>query len=269
MAKRLMPRSDDGSNGDFEWDSFSPGAYLSHNYAKMQEEDREILRIVGPFFAEAFAGRRAADRCAIDVGSGSNLYPALLMLPWADQIRLSDYSAANVEWLRGQVADADDGPWAWQEFWEVLHHLDGYSRMAAPRKSLREACAGHVAQQSVFDLPSREWQLGTMFFVAESITTRLEEFRHAVGKFNGALERGSPFAIAFMEGSRKYEVGGEIFPAVPVRVDDVTDCLETLLVDQLTVRKVEAPPQVRDGYDGMIVATGLASGWDGSPGDRQ
>jgi hypothetical protein len=272
MVKALTPQSngepDGKSNADFAWDSFSSDAYNSDNYGKLQEEDREILQIVGSFFAAAFAGRPKVG-CAIDVGSGSNLYPALLMLPWAEQIQLTDYSAANVEWLRDQVADTGDGPWAWQPFWDELHRLEGYNRIAAPRKQLREAHVGEVAQQSVFDLPPRKWQLGTMFFVAESITCLAEEFRTAVGRFNGALKPGAPFAIAFMEGSPGYAVGGTVFPAVRVRKAEVERCLTELRVSELTVTKVENPPLVRHGYEGMIVATGLASGRDGTPGGRQ
>ncbi len=56
---------------------------------------------------------------AIDVGSGTNLYPALLMLPWTEQILLTDYSESNVSWLRRHVMD-DDATWTWQPFWQEL-----------------------------------------------------------------------------------------------------------------------------------------------------
>ena len=83
----------------FSWDDFSSQDYWRHNYVTVQPEDQEIIDWVSKFFIQAFASHDRARR-AIDVGSGANLYPALLMLPWTDQILLSDFSASNVRWLR-------------------------------------------------------------------------------------------------------------------------------------------------------------------------
>jgi hypothetical protein len=73
----------------------------------------------------------------------------------------------------------------------------------------------------VFELPASQWDLGTMFFVAESITEAPEEFRAAVAGFIGALRPGAPFAAAFMAGSDGYPVAGTYFPALPITPDDV------------------------------------------------
>ncbi|CAM5649016.1 hypothetical protein SANTM175S_10556 [Streptomyces antimycoticus] len=64
------------------------------------------------------------------------------------------------------------------------------------KEAVQEPVAG-----SLFDLCSgaERWDLGTMFFVAESITTSLDEFRRGVGCFMSALNPGAPFAAAFME----------------------------------------------------------------------
>jgi hypothetical protein len=64
--------------------------------------------------SEPLARRPRALR-GVDAGSGTNLYPALLMLPWAEQILLTNYSEGNVRWLQGQIAD-DTGPQAWRPF---------------------------------------------------------------------------------------------------------------------------------------------------------
>src|ERR1700729_3739107 len=75
-------------NADAPWDTFSPDEYWRRNYQKMQAEDQEIIQRVNPFFRKAFSGRDRVQR-AIDIGSGANLYPALLMLPWTEQILLT------------------------------------------------------------------------------------------------------------------------------------------------------------------------------------
>jgi hypothetical protein len=248
-------------NADARWNTFSSLDYWRRNYSTLQAEDREIIHRVSEFFIDAFADRPFAQR-AIDVGSGTNLYPALLMLPWTDQILLTDYSETNIRWLHDQLADLTPG-WTWRPFWREMQESKGYSWVHAPRELLREACASQpgyagIEQRSVFDLPKARWDLGTMFFVAESITRDPEEFRAAVARFVGALTPGAPFAAAFMAGSKGYEVGDIDFPAVPITAADVERHFNELGAEKLSVVVPKTEHRVRHGYEAMIVATGFA-----------
>jgi NNMT/PNMT/TEMT family len=257
-------------NASAPWRDFASHDYWRHNYQKILPEDREIIQRVSSFLIRALGGRPSVER-AIDVGSGTNLYPALLMLPWVEQILLSDYSESNVRWLSRHVLD-DDAPWTWEPFWRELRAREGYNRIAEPRKQLREACTDQrerpgIERLSVFDLPSEQWQLGTMFFVAESITTDPGEFAEAIGCFVGALKPGSPFAAAFMSGSEGYPVGSITFPAVPITEADIAEHFAKLAVKGLSVKRLDTsdrvldtPDRVRDGYEGMVLATGIANG---------
>jgi NNMT/PNMT/TEMT family len=247
-------------NAEVLWDDFSSDDYHRHNYSEMQPEDREIINRVCHFFIRAFASRDRAE-LAIDVGSGSNLYPALLMLPWTNHLLLTDYSAANVEWLRNEVMNANIS-WDWRPFWQEMSQRTGYGQISEPRKRLREMCMGEpgrtgIEQRSVFDLPRRQWQLGTMFFVAESITQDPDEFRAAVNGFIHALQPGAPFAAAFMAGSVGYSVAGVPFPALQITPNDVTERFSELGVHGLNVYLNQTQQRVRQGYSGMIVATGI------------
>ena len=247
-------------NADVQWNRFSPEDYWQRNYLELQAEDQEIIRLVSQFFIAAFAGRPHA-RLGIDVGSGTNIYPALLMLPWTEQILLTDFSASNVRWLRRQLAD-DSAKWTWQPFWDELQEREGYAKIEEPRQQLREACrgqAGHAGIEpgSVFSLPTARWDLGTMFFVAESITEDPAEFRAALARFAGALKPGAPFATAFMAGSHGYPVADRHFPALPITTDDVRRHFNELGASDLSVELLETKHRVRDGYEGMIVATGV------------
>ena len=157
--------------------------------------------------------------------------------------------------------------WAWRPFWQQMRESKGYSEVDSPRKRLREACVsrarvrGDRAGQRVRSAQAR-WDLGTMFFVAESITKKPEEFRDAVACFVGALKPGAPFAAAFMAGSDGYEVARTVFPAVPITTDDVRRHLTELGVREPSVELLGDEHRVRDGYTGMIVATGFASTGD-------
>jgi NNMT/PNMT/TEMT family len=249
-------------NADAAWNMFSSHDYWRRNYSQIQAEDREIIRRVSHFFVSAFTDCPPVQR-AIDVGAGTNLYPALLMLPWTERILLTDFSKSNVLWLHDQLAD-HGSPWPWDCFWQEMHDGRGYADVEGPRERLRDACAsepGHagIEQLSVFDLPRARWNLGTMFFVAESITEDPKEFGAAVASFVGALTPDAPFAAAFMAGSAGYPVDGTHFPALPIRPEDVERHLTALDVREPSVDLLETSFRVRDGYAGMIVATGFAS----------
>jgi hypothetical protein len=248
-------------NADAPWNMFSSVDYWRRNYSNLQAEDQEIIHRVSDFLVSALADRPRVQR-AIDVGAGTNLYPALLMLPWTEQIMLADYSERNVDWLVDQLVD-DNPEWEWDRFWREMQWAKGYGAVEEPRKQLREACVSEpgfagVEQLNVFELPKARWDLGTMFFVAESITEDPAEFQAAVASFVRALTPGAPFAAAFMAGSDGYPVKGTRYPALPISLADVTWQLKELGADELSVNLLETKRRVRDGYAGMIVATGFA-----------
>jgi len=256
MAETAVPTY----NADVSWEDFPSQDYWHRNYKEMLPPDKEIIRLVGSFFSETFRSHARVQR-AIDVGAGTNLYPALLMLPWAVQILLTDYSESNLRWMRGQIMD-DDVAWTWQPFWRELQALEGYNQVSEPRKQLRVACTGKggqpaIEEYSVFDLPQAQWQLGTMFFFFYSISRDPREFAKAIGCFVGALEPHSPFAAAFMSGSEGYPLGNVTYPALPVTAHDIREHFTRLCVSELSVKELVTSQLVREGYEGMIVATGI------------
>ena len=229
---------------------------------EFQAEDREIISRVSHFLISAFADRPPA-QWAIDVGSGTNLYPALLMLPWTEQILLADYSESNVGWLQDQIAD-DTDPWAWRPFWREMREAKGYSDVDGPRKRLREACVGEpgyagIERLSIFDLPEARWDLGTMFFVAESITKEPEEFRRCRRALRRRAEAGCAVRGGLHGRLGRVRGGGHRLPGradYPRRRRAAPHRARRARAERGAARD---KPRVRDGYTGMIVATGFAS----------
>jgi hypothetical protein len=243
-------------NDDLPWQDFDSDTYWRHNYSALRSEDREILQMLGDFFCEHFSsGRRRRPGHGVDIGCGTNLYPALAMVPWVDRLSLLDYSDHNVGWVRAQLEESD-GAWGWEPFWEVLSGLPPYAAVADPRRALARTCRNGVSRHNIFNLPRRTWQLGTMFFVAESMTADPEEFAHATDCFLNALERGAPFAAAFMSGSAGYEVGDLGFPAVSLDCQGVHDLLRPRVRSLWTRHVGLADCPLRPGYDGMVLALG-------------
>src|ERR1700689_904547 len=114
MAASDPPTRNDAARlSDFDADE-----YYKLNYASVLPEDAEIIQCAGKFLIEACGGPARLKR-AVDVGAGTNLYPALLMLPWAEHIAFTEYASQNIDWLSRDLADAP-GEWRWQPFWDLV-----------------------------------------------------------------------------------------------------------------------------------------------------
>lgn len=253
-------------NRDYPWDDFSPEEYFKYNYVDFRDDDRQIVDIVSQFFVKAFADAplRSGAR-GIDVGTGANLYPALTMLPFCDEITLYEYSTANVAWLRRQLAEGWPS-WneAWDKFWKNLCSDDKYKSIHDPKAELTRRV--RVVPGDVLDLPVQErWDAGTMFFVAESITGKREEFQEALEHFFAMLKPAAPFAMAFMEHSKGYHVGSQEFPATDIGENDISACLTARATDVGTVRLPPGNKPLRDKYTGMIVAHGRVKHVEDNP----
>ncbi|MFJ3641800.1 SCO2525 family SAM-dependent methyltransferase [Streptomyces sp. NPDC090108] len=247
------PTGTEKLNDDVTWEDFDPVEYIRHNYLTLHPDDEAIIRVVRDHFSHHF-GTSGGVASGIDVGAGPNLYPALSMLPWCDRITLLERSPANVAYLEKQRRSYAG---QWDQFWNVLRRDEAYAeRCEDPRDRFAQRVRPRLG--NLFDLcAGRErWAMGTMFFVAESITGSLEEFRRGVGCFMNALEPGAPFAAAFMEHSRGYWVGECDFPALDIDEQEVRDTLGKYASKIDTHRLGEPGDLLREGYTGMIVACG-------------
>src|SRR4051794_28599246 len=108
------------------------------------------------FFATLGLSGRAH---GVDVGSGANLYPALAMLPFCDEVTLYEYSASNVEWLQREVQSYS---LSWDAFWGLLAVEPRYKSIHSPRETVATVVC--VERGSIFELPKSQWDIGTMFF---------------------------------------------------------------------------------------------------------
>lgn len=243
-------------NDTVEWSDFDADKYWQFNYSSLLPEDAEIIQCASKFLIEA-CGPGAAAKSAVDVGAGGNLYPSLLMLPWAEHIVLTEYAADNIRWLRENLRDTSGG-WQWQPFWDMIAELPCYRAIEQPRHRL--AGLHEVRQLSIFDLPPRTWDLGSMFFVADGLSDDEAEFVAAVRAFIGSLRPGSPFMMAFMEDSDGYKVHDINFPAVRVTPKSLDVLLARLPVTGASVLRTDnSVRRLRPGYEAMLFVTGFVA----------
>lgn len=246
-----MAKSDRSGNEDFSWSKFDPDAYVEHYYGEPHPDDDEVLRQTCAVLA-ASAGDREID--VIDIGTGPNLFPLFAALPVSRRQTVWEYASSNIDWLKRELAQGElRAPWT--HFWDI-------ARAAHPRAARIgnpvAALAAHteVTQGSIFDVPKRQWDAATMFFCAESITQRQDEFEAACAAFAGAVRPGGAVAAAFLAGSRGYRVGEEDFPAVSVGPQELAAAFGSL-VDDLRLSAIgQREEEIRSGYTGMIFLTG-------------
>jgi NNMT/PNMT/TEMT family len=249
------------TNDEADWNRFASDWYYAHNYASLRDDDLQIVTKIRDFFTDAGVHNVRG----IDVGAGTNLYPTLAMLPFCRRIELHEYSRTNVDWLKRNTRALDS---RWQQFWEVYAQRPEYAAITDPGRRVRKLT--RVRQASVFDLPTRSatssrWRLwrprrrygvGTMCFLACSLSTDMAEFTKAVEAFIGSLKPGAPFAATFMERSEGYLVDGVMYPAVNIDPEDVQAVLAPLTYS-LRINRITTSKPLREGYDGfMILATG-------------
>ncbi len=244
-------------NRDYPWDEFNSVEYFKFNYVNLRDDDREIVEIVRDFLARKLAGCALREGArGIDVGTGANLYPALTMLPFCEHITLYEHSEANVQWLREQSTTGWPS-WdeAWSEFWKLLSVRAPYGEVTDPKAKLAKqikVVKGDVLGHSAHE----QYDIGTMFFVAESITAQPKEFLAAMDHFFSMLKPNAPFAMAFMEHSQGYHVGTQTFPATDIGEQDVWNCLRAHASDFSLHRLSAEDKPLREHYTGMIVAHG-------------
>jgi NNMT/PNMT/TEMT family len=245
-------------NEQFPWDSFDPEWYLNHNYGTLRDDDRQILHRLGEFFNKAGqSGEVGQDRLShgVDVGSGANLYPLLAMLPLCGHVTLWERAETNCAWLDREIIKYSQ---VWDPFWDELASWPLYRSMQDPRWSVYERTKVERGR-SIFDLPEDAFDVATMFFVAESITKRRDEFVRATRCFLRSLRPNKPFAAAFMLQSRGYVVNDVHFPAVAITEDHVRECLDLEGVRRATLAEITSDPPLRDGV-GMLLVTGWSHG---------
>lgn len=242
-------------NQDFDWARFDPEAYVAHYYADPHPDDDEVVRLTAQALARGAAGGRALN--TIDVGTGPNLFPLLAALPVAQRVTAWEYSEANVAWLRKELA-AGVLRAPWTHFWSVARDAHGPLGAAIVEPIRALAGKADIQQGSIFDLPACTWDAATMFFCAESITEREEEFSRACSAFAKAVRPGGVLAAAFLAGSRGYHVGDEDFPAVAVSADLLEQVFADLARDVVVTPIGERAEEIRSGYTGMLFLSAVA-----------
>jgi hypothetical protein len=242
-------------NADYRWAQFDSEAYFQHYYGEPHADDDLVIR----FAVEAM--KRAppidAELEVVDVGTGPNLIPFFCALPRARELTAWEYAESNIAWLEAEMRRVEMRP-QWHHFWGVTReaYQPEWRLPEDPMPILRAKTV--VRQGSIFDLPQRTWDAATMFFCAESITERKDEFEAACAAFADCVKLGGTLVAAFLVRSAGYMVADRRFPVL---------CLSAESIEKVFARHAKSikaetigisEREIRSGYSGFVFLTGIA-----------
>lgn len=244
------------ANADYQWAQFDSEAYFQHYYGEPHaDDDLVICRAVE---AMKLAQPTGAALEVVDVGTGPNLIPLFCALPRASHLTSWEYAESNVAWLQAELRRGEMRP-QWRHFWNVT--VDAYGPEWPlpddPISLLRPRCT--IKQGSIFGLPERTWDAATMFFCAESITERQNEFEAACASFARCVKPGGALIAAFLVRSSGYEVAGRKFPVLGLSAESIENTFAGLASTVKAEKIGIVPREIRSGYSGFVLMTGTAT----------
>ena len=217
MSENEPPPSRRG-NADYQWAQFDPEAYFQHYYGEPHPDDERVIRYA--VTAMKHAPPIGADLDVVDVGTGPSLIPFFCALPRARQLTAWEYAEGNIAWLEFELQRKEMRS-QWRHFWRIAReaYLLDCRLPEDPMPLLRAKSI--VRRGSIFDLPERTWDAATMFFCAESITERQDEFEAACAAYARCVKRGGALAAAFVAHSAGYLVKESLFPALSLSAESI------------------------------------------------
>jgi NNMT/PNMT/TEMT family len=242
-------------NADYQWANFDSEAYFQHYYGEPHPDDEQVIRCAVAAMKEIPAAADGLD--IVDIGTGPNLIPFFCALPRARSLSAWEFAQSNVDWLRADLSREVLRP-QWQHFWGVTQEAYGADWHLPDNPLPALAAMSRITRGSVFDLPKRRWDAATMFFCAESITEREDEFAAAVAAYAQCVKPGGALAAAFLVRSAGYEVSGHRFPVLHLTPEAIESTFAIHAQDVKAERIGLVEREIRSGYSGFVFLTGRA-----------
>lgn len=240
------------------WDRFGSDVYYENNYARVRSHNRRILEFL---CVEAEGALRGRVRI-VDIGTGANLYPALALAPYIGSIDFVDPSRNNRDWLEGQLGGSGS---YWKHFWAECQRInpDRYGAFEDGWQSIRSRAS--IRDFRLSSIQSDAYDVALMFFVAESVTDDIAEFRENMRRCIECVAPGGWVFAGFMLGSAGYMVDGVRYPAISINGSELRECFAESCEEvriEIIPRSTDA---VRSGYSGMAVARARRGNPEGQP----
>jgi hypothetical protein len=232
-------------NGDVDWNQWPVNVYINENYRELHPADEAVID-----HHSAYLSQLAPDSVdlSLELGAGPNLYPLMLATGCSVAIDALDTSAANVAYLRRQMARGPDEHWL--PFYERCCRLN----RALPADLPQALARVQVVHASAHSIVPGSYGLASMHFVAEGASEEKGEFETFCQLFIRSVRPGGHLVAAFMENLGRYTLGeGLRWPGYRVDIARVVDAFHSETVD-LQVDRIDPDPTLPAyGYTGMVL----------------
>jgi hypothetical protein len=235
-------------NDDVDWDRWPVADYLAENYREVHPADAAVITHHSALYRRLAPGSL---RRSVEFGAGPNLYPLILASAASRRIDAVDAGAGNIAYLEQQIMVEPDASWL------PFHALCRRLNPAVPPTLAGTLARVQIVHGDVRDLPSGEYDLASMHFVAESTTEDYAEFSGLCRAFVRCVVPGGYLLAAFMENMPTYRIGpASRWPGCPVNPQLVTEVF-TPLTQELSVTHIDTDPTLPDyGDTGMVLLEG-------------
>ncbi|MFI8106680.1 class I SAM-dependent methyltransferase [Streptomyces sp. NPDC086023] len=235
-------------NAHADWDRWPVEDYLEENYRRLYACDAAVIRHHSAYCRPLPAGSVAE---ALELGCGPNLYPLMILAAASGRIDAVEPGAAGYAYLRRQLHHGPEA--SWQPFYDLCRRLNP----ALPASLSTALERVRPLHGDVSQVRQYRYGLGSMTFVAESVTEDGAEFAALCRAFLGCIRPGGGVLAAFMENMPSYRIGeGPLWPAFPVDAPAVREVFAPH-TDRLVVRRVPKDPALPDyGHTGMLLLSG-------------
>ncbi|HEV2089340.1 MAG TPA: hypothetical protein VGR21_13615 [Cryptosporangiaceae bacterium] len=251
MHQSPPERGQSWGNSDIDWDAWPVQQYLAESYRELHPLDAAVIEHHSAFYRTLPPD--SIDR-SVEVGAGPNLYPLMLPAAASRQVEAVEYGAANVAYLRGQLARSDE---SWQPFYARCRELNS----DLPGTLAEALSRVEVVPGNALDLPPGHYGLASMHFVAEGATENFAEFERFCRAFVRCVRPGGFLVAAFMENMARYALGDHSeWPGFPVDQDTLRRVFAPH-VEELVLDHIDPDPTLPAyGYTGVLVMTARRSG---------
>jgi SAM-dependent methyltransferase len=242
-------------NAEYQWSQFDSEYYFQHYYGDPHPDDDLVIQVAAAALRKAEPLGEKLD--IVDVGTGPNLIPFFCAFPRAKRLTAWEYAESNVAWLKKDLAGDALRP-QWRHFWDVARKAHGLDLPDSPLPALR--AIADVRQGSIFDLPRATWDAATMFFCAESITERHDEFETACAAFARCVKPGGLLVAAFLVRSGGYVIADRAFPVLHLSSESIAATFNKHADDVSAEHIGIVEREIRSGYAGFVLMTGKSNG---------
>jgi hypothetical protein len=251
---------------------FDPVEYAKRNYGHIMAEDRTIIHHMAHHIRRM--PMRRAERVA-DVGTGPNLYPAMLMSALvADEgsIDLIEPGEPSLQFLEtllytqtgiyyGRDSDGREQSIDTRALWPKFSNLITITgrHVAFTNTYLRTRLLADCIPGDIFELPEKHYDHASSFFVAETITDDEAECALAIRSLVSCVRPGGTFFVGMMVGNEDWPADEIVrFPVARLTMPDVRQMFDDIPEAYRTdIRFISGPTnRTRSGYSGMALAIG-------------